>query len=244
MVPWVSVATYVRDDFRPSGKKCHKRVRLRPVSTRRPYGAIVRNGYRVPDTFGVNATSRSVILRPGQTVADQRMADHVCRVRSGWVLSCLNDSDGQRQVAAFLLAHDVRWVTPAEEAAEITALTGAEVEFLPLSTLQEVAAPDTLTALYAEAQRPLLEQVRLLSGRSGRIKIQRLIGYLTLRAQGGASPGTPLGRVILPLTRPVVADALGMTERHVSRVLKDLEGEGAIRLERGQIHVQPDFAET
>jgi len=163
----------------------------------------------------------------------------VCRVRDGWVLSCFSDTDGQRQVAGVLLPGDVRWTTPAEEAAEITALTPAVIEVIPLPVLHEtVDGPDGLSRIYQEAQRPLLEQVRLLSGRSGRVKIERLIGSLSRRAVQAADAG--LVEVALPLTRPVVADALGMTERHVSRVLKDMEREGLIRLGRGVIQVSPD----
>lgn len=172
-------------------------------------------------------------------MSDGRLCDHICQVRRGWVLSCMNDSDGQRQIAAFLLPGDVRWVTDHDEAAEIVALTGAELDFLPAGALQDGADLETLMSLYRDAQRPLLEQVRLLSGRSGRIKILRLISYLSQRALSG---GGPPGGSVLPLTRPVVADALGMTERHVSRVLKDLETDGLIQLERGRIHVLDGFA--
>ena len=185
--------------------------------------------------------SRSLTLRPGESISDGRLDQAVCRVRNGWVLSSFSDTDGQRQVTGVLLGGDLRWSTPGDEAAEMTALTPAVVELIPLSVLHETArvqGAHVLTGFYEEAQSLLLDQVRLLSGRSGRLKVERLIDTLRKRTVRMTGP-RPDGVVSLPLTRPVLADILGMTERHVSRVLKDMEREGLIALRRGVIQVTP-----
>lgn len=196
----------------------------------------------MPDTPGEFAASRLLSLKAGDGLSDGRLSETICLVREGWLLSCLNDSDGQRQVAGFLLPGDVRWLTTRDEAAEVTALTPVKVDLIAASALCEPGRGVDLMRfldLCHAAHRPLLEQVRLLSARSGRTKVLQLLGYLSRRAAETMEPctaGSSRGPT-LPLTRPVIADALGMTERHVSRVLKDLESEGLLRLERGQIVV-------
>ncbi len=181
---------------------------------------------------------RSLSLRAGESISDERLSLFVCLVQDGWVLSSFSDREGLRQVTGVLMARDTRWPTPVEDAAEVTALTPAVIDLIPLSHLHEAArhqGAQVLTAAYHDAQRLLLDQVRLLSARSGRGKIERLIETLSRRALASAA-SAPDGSVSLPLTRPVLADTLGMTERHVSRVLKDMEREGLIRLRRGVIH--------
>lgn len=59
---------------------------------------------------------------------------------------------------------------------------------------------------------------------------QRLIGYLLQRSH-------ELGETTLRLTHQTIADDLGTSREVVSRILKDLEHRGALKLARGQVHL-------
>ena len=67
--------------------------------------------------------------------------------------------------------------------------------------------------------------------------VQRVIGYLlNPRDDAAAAEGAP-GTVSLPVSKSVLASRLSLTPEYFSRVLRELEDAGMIRVDRRDIHI-------
>lgn len=159
-------------------------------------------------------------------------------IDQGWAMRAINSEDGSRQITAFLGPGDCYWPLAEEsDDTDTIALTSLRVRQVPLETflrvegLRQSEAITRLAEVVALAQKRLTTQVRILGAGHGFAKVTRLLSSLAERFP------IETVAVTLPLTRPVLADALGMTERHVSRVLKTLADAEVIALERGAIVV-------
>lgn len=159
-------------------------------------------------------------------------------IEQGWVMRAVNSEDGTRQITGFLGPGDCYWpLAEDSDESDTIALTAVRVRQIPLETLLRVEGSRQADAILriatvvALAQKRLTRHVRILGAGHGYAKVTRLLASLAERVPIDSAT------VTLPLTRPVLADALGMTERHVSRVLKTLADADAIVLERGAIVV-------
>lgn len=74
------------------------------------------------------------------------------------------------------------------------------------------------------AQEHAFQQLASVAKRTARERIAHLLLDVNNRAHAG-SPGTPAP---LPLTQEHIADAVGLTSVHVSRVLKELRADGIV----------------
>jgi CRP-like cAMP-binding protein len=71
--------------------------------------------------------------------------------------------------------------------------------------------------------------------RSSTERVAHLMCELYLRARNIGLTGD--GEFALPLSQPVLADALGMTAVHINRVLKELRLAGAMGVKRGGVSI-------
>ncbi len=103
----------------------------------------------------------------------------------------------------------------------------------------------------AELARDPQLSLRMLAGLSRRLHglvqdvqayalqngVQRVIGYLLNPRDGDATDNGARGTVSLPVSKAVLASRLSLTPEYFSRVLRELEDAGLIRVDRRDIHI-------
>lgn len=170
----------------------------------------------------------------GKTVFSQGSRDiPLYNVLSGWLFSYQLLPDGRRQILQFLLPGDVAGldcdedlgVTHGLETLSETVLCAIPREgFRRLSDCCPAVAEQSQRCL-ARDMTLLFEHVATLGRRTARERIAYLLLELTVRS--GRSTRLTNGMSLrMPLTQPILADALGLTAIHVNRVLRELREEG------------------
>ena len=157
-------------------------------------------------------------------------SSNVYEVVSGTVCTCKMLREGRRQIAGFYFAGDIFGLESAEKrsvAAE--AITKAKVRIFKKRALAELASSnrdvaDRLLALNRELARKHDHLLLLLSTTAE----ERIISFLLDMLQR-AAPGED-DLIDLPMSRRDIADYLGLTIETVSRVLRDFERRGAIKI--------------
>lgn len=165
----------------------------------------------------------------GQTLVTIGEAlQNVFVIEDGWAMRHRMLSDGRRQILNFMLpgdCFDLQAVVRAKADHSVTTITPVR--------LRAVSAGQFLAALRADAglasafwwtavqeESILREQIVRIGRRSARERVAHLILELHRRLMraGVADQHS----VVLPLTREVMADALGLSPVHVSRTLSAL----------------------
>jgi CRP/FNR family transcriptional regulator len=164
--------------------------------------------------------------------------DLIYRLRSGWVCRSRTLADGRRQILGVSVPGDLLGLAPivfARSLDRLTCLTRASVEVVDQAQLWDRTANDPDLARFllfqlAEAQR---RQDSWLIG-LGRCTAEELLAAMLLDARERLRARSLLtkGAFRLPLTQQDIADYLGMTSVHVSRVLGRLRRSGTITIER------------
>lgn len=110
-------------------------------------------------------------------------------------------------------------------------------------------------AVLAEIARDSRFALRMLAGISRRLHglvhdvqahalhsgVQRVIGYLLREHEASAAPGHPQPTTVsLPFSKSAIASRLSLTPEYFSRVLRELEDQGLIRVDKRDIHI-PDL---
>ncbi|MFE1598777.1 helix-turn-helix domain-containing protein [Methylobacterium sp. ID0610] len=176
-----------------------------------------------PDLSG----SPSVYGRKQEIFGEGEEADRVYRVVSGAVRSYSVLSDGRRQINAFHLRGDIFGLEtrPAHhQSAE--AIVETRVMVYPRRQFEAIAQGNAHLAceLWSMALRQLEHKqahVLLLGRRSA---LERVAAFLAeIERRSGEA-----GWFALPMTRRDIADYLGLTIETVSRVVTQLEAEGAL----------------
>lgn len=184
----------------------------------------------------------SAKLSAGSIVSECRDSpDQIFVMESGWAVSYIVTKAGRRQIIDFLLPGD--WVWPGVYCSNGVAVVACLTE----AVVWRFRAGDWINHLRTNERLHiglcvgtvlnhllLIDRVVALGCRSGRERILYLFWELIRRQEF-----VGLGRQppVLPLSRSVIGDALGMTDRHVSRVVKWAEEEGLIRAQRQRIEV-------
>ncbi len=154
-------------------------------------------------------------------------------IREGWAASSADLSDGGRQILKIHLPGDLMGApslafdAPVET---LTTLTPARVSPVSLPALGELfaRAPRLGAVMFLGAQ----EERALLMDRLtavGRMDAEHSVMSLLLHLHERLSAAHPSGVIPFPLTQAQVADVLGLTPVHVSRVMRRLEKAGRIR---------------
>lgn len=164
--------------------------------------------------------------------------DLIYRLRSGWVCRSRTLADGRRQILGVSVPGDLLGLAPivfARSLDRLTCLTRASVDVVDQAKLWDRTANDPDLARFllfqlAEAQR---RQDSWLIG-LGRCTAEELLAAMLLDARERLRARSLLtkGAFRLPLTQQDIADCLGMTSVHVSRVLSRLRRSGTITIER------------
>jgi CRP-like cAMP-binding protein len=145
--------------------------------------------------------------------------------------------DGRRQIFSFHIPGDVPdlhnlYVDYMDH--DLVTLTASKVAFIPHASLRELMLnhPRLIGALWRETvidAAILREWMAGMGQRSGIARIAHLLCEMMVRLRAiGLMEGMSIR---LPITQEQIADAIGLSPVHVSRVFKELRAKGLIRTE-------------
>lgn len=171
---------------------------------------------------------------------------HPMIIESGWACHQQLMPDGARQISQILMPgdiiDDVTLLRGGRASTSVAALETATVQPLDRERLQEAVRmrPDLAQAfvwIIVQGENMLREHI----GRIGRRDAAQALGHLfcELMARGemaGLNDGDSLR---MPLRQSEMADYLGLTPVHVSRMMTRLRDSGYVDLERGRLRL-PD----
>lgn len=150
-------------------------------------------------------------------------------VNKGWVYAYRNLDDGSRQVLDVYVPGDIvglREFAFEQRITGLIALEDAQLCSFPKTQLTDIFARSLMlsTILFtiaAKDQAVLLERLVNLGRRSARQKLAHFLIETHIRLKrSGDHIGDPNH---IPLTQVLLADALGLSEVHVNRVIKELK---------------------
>ncbi len=177
----------------------------------------------------LNVGARGVA--PGEAILSRgEVAEGPLRLQRGWAAQCLTLADGRCQITGFVLPGDLIGVAsvigwPSDH--DVAALTVGAVETAPA-----VGERDLLSAALREAAT-----LREHAARNGRRSAKERMAHLLLELHARLFSVGLAGADALPLPigQNSLADALGLSYVHVSRVMTALTREGLISRGRGQV---------
>jgi len=172
----------------------------------------------------------------------EKLSDAVV-IESGWAARYRTLEDGRRQIMNFLLPGDLfdlcafLLIKSDHAVGTITACTVNRVPINQVTRLFE-RHPRLGSALWMgglQEEAILRERILSLGRRNAEERTAHLLYELWVRlAQVGERDGKSFE---LPLTQPILADALGLTSVHVSRTLRKLRKRGLIEMARRRVTI-------
>jgi len=201
------------------------------------------HGWRPLAQEARRVAARRTIFRAHDTL------DYVPVICSGWALTSAMLSDGSRQILHFLLPGDVALSALLFEPrpkSSVEAITDVTYRAFNRADLRErmFSNPDMaekLAELWTESKRRTDELIIDLGRRPAAERVARLILSLVERLQTrGMTTGGPF-EVDFPLRQHHIADAVGLTPVHVSKLLSEFRRNDIIRLsDRSLAILDPD----
>jgi CRP-like cAMP-binding protein len=186
----------------------------------------------------VSKRARWDIVRTGQVVST------ACLVDAGIVGRSEQFADGSRRTAAYYVPGDMcdlHSVAVPTAGWNITALTDCRVYEVPHEALRElfVGYPEIAMAFWRDTTADssiLAKMVTILSGLSARERVAHVLCEFGVRMQT-AKLGSRL-EFPFPLTQAQLAELVGTTTVHMSRIIQQLSREGVLVQRRGSIEVK------
>ena len=175
-------------------------------------------------------------------ISEGDQPDHVHLMLKGWACRYKLLPDGSRQITALLLPGDFcdTHITLFQEMDHaIGTLTDSEVAVISRGTMRELTErPGIARALWWGSlvdEAVLRAWIVNMGRREAFDRLAHLVCEVHARLHHvGLAPDVSFE---LPLTQEDLADALGLTQVHVSRTLKRLREDGLMTFKRGQIVV-------
>ncbi|WP_148863712.1 Crp/Fnr family transcriptional regulator [Marinobacter fonticola] len=170
-------------------------------------------------------------------------SEYFYTVKKGWAFSHRLLEDGSRQVLDLFVPGDIvglREFAFKTRVSGLTVLSDAELCAFPKSRLTEVFAESLLLCnifftIAARDQAILLERVVNLGRRSA---IEKLAHFLVEISQRLKKTNADIGNhTKLPLTQPMLGDALGLSSVHVNRTFRELKAQGLINPCNGHVEL-------
>ena len=175
--------------------------------------------------------------------------DYVPIICSGWAMTSMMLSDGSRQILHFLLPGDIvlsALLFEPKPTVSVEAITDVTYRVFNRADLRErlfskADLAEKLAVLWTESKRRADEMIVDLGRRGATERVARLLLTLVERLQSrDMTSGGPF-EVDFPLRQHHIADAVGLTPVHVSKLLSDFRRNGLIRLsERTLVILDPD----
>lgn len=169
-------------------------------------------------------------------------------IAEGWAAQYELLKDGRRQILDFLLPGALAGFQPdaaTPSPCSIQALTGVAARCFSRRGFVDAAAGNPalaleLAELAAKSQARLLRRLTLIGRRSAKERVATLLLELYCGVRM-ASPRSRGDAVAVPLTQEHLGDALGLTNVHVNRMLRELREERVLVLRGGVLRVlDPD----
>lgn len=184
------------------------------------------------------------MARPGEQVAVRdQSSDDVFVICDGWAFRYLQLSNGRRQILNFLLPGDLFSVISVFDEKfhfSVKALTGIRISGFGRRQVRArcLANPDILTTL-ATSCATVSEGADELVTALGLCSAEERIAYLFLHLTRRIVERSVIrqGRYPFPLRQQHIADAVGLTPVHVSRVLRLFRDRGLVALSEGVLSV-------
>jgi CRP-like cAMP-binding protein len=164
-------------------------------------------------------------------------------IQEGWALRSRQFRDGRRQIINFLLPGDAFGLgalvlsRPDHSVSSITPVTLSPISPEALMVLMREQPRLGAAFLWSAAQEEavLREHIVSIGRRTAYERVAHLLLELMHRLQlVGAASGTDFH---LPLSQPLLADALGLSVVHVNRTLRRLQHDGLITIQARRISV-------
>ena len=161
----------------------------------------------------------------------------------GWASASIDLSDGTRQIAKIHLPGDLMGtpsISLAETAATLTALTSVAVARTPLNRFAHLftSSPRFAMAMFLSAQRERVALMDALTRIGQTSSLERMAGLiLDLHERLSAAGLVEANRFDFLLRQYEIADVLGISVVHVSRIFNELVKGGVIRRHRKQIEI-------
>ncbi len=188
---------------------------------------------------------RLVVKQPGQVIvtAGERLQD-VFVLEQGWAIRYRVLEDGSRQIVNFMLpgdCFDLQAVVGAQSDHHVSALTSVRLRMISGSLfLNAVRQNATLATVFwwsaVQEESILREQIVRIGRRTARQRCAHMLVELHRRLMMAGMVKDDA--CVLPLTRDVMADALGLSPVHVSRSIANLRGRKMIETTRGSIRLR------
>jgi len=187
-------------------------------------------------------------LRAGEFIMrEEDQPRHSCLLLSGFAARHKLAGNGARQLFALHIAGDLidlHQTMPSRADHNVQTLSAVSLAFVPLDALRELSAryPDVRQAMWFEAlvEAAMLREWMLNIGRrDARTRTAHLLCEVATRLRVAG-----LGErddFVLPFTQEQMADALALTNVHVSRMLALLAAEGLIERHNRRLTIL-DFA--
>lgn len=187
---------------------------------------------------------RIVVKQPGQALvtAGERLAD-VFFLEEGWAIRYRILDDGRRQIVNFMTpgdCFDLQALLSANADHYVSALTAVRIRVIQgAQFLAAISANASLATAFwwaaVQEESILREHIVRIGRRPARQRCAHLFVELhrRLRMAGLSAADSEL----LPLTRDVMADSLGLSAVHVSRSIASLRNKKLIETTRGAIRL-------
>ena len=165
-------------------------------------------------------------------------------ITDGWAVQYEILEDGGRQILDFLLSGSVVGFHPDGEARSphfVQALTGVRACTLSTAGFLHAAKSNPalalrLAAVASRSHYRSMRRLTLLGRRSAKERVAVLLYELHRRVRRWSLSARD-DEVPLPLTQEHIGDALGLTNVHVNRMLRELREEGVLVLKNGVLRL-------
>lgn len=185
----------------------------------------------------------TVVSAGDQLIVQNRTSDDVFVLCSGWAFRYFQLSDGRRQILKFLLPGDLFSTTSVFEERfhfAVKALTDVQVSAIRRTEVQARLSvnPGILSALANSCLIEARAADEMLTA-LGQYSAERRIAHLLLRITQKIAARNIIReqRYPFPLRHQHIADTVGLTPVHVSRVMSMLRSRGVVELSDGILQV-------
>ena len=181
-------------------------------------------------------------LKAGDVLFEEGVAsDCVALVQSGWLTSSTLLADGQRQILRVHLAGDLAGMTglawPSRVSTVVASLDSVVCRFPRRSLAELFEEHPRLASLFLSMAMmetiDLCDRMRALGRTNGKARLAQF--FLSTLARHNVTGRATERTLPLPLTQTDLADAVGLTNIHVNRLLRELTEQGLIERGRGSV---------
>lgn len=184
------------------------------------------------------------IVRRGRLISSQNAPSHeVLVLCEGWAAHFMALSDSRRQIVGFLLPGDLFTPTSLRKDlvdCSVLAVTDVQVSVSSRSVIATRCEQDAgLQRIVSESIAEKLNETRRLLAAVAQGSAEERIAFLILHLSDRIRRRNVVRdeRYLFPLLQQHMADALGLTSVHVSRVMASFRARGWMRLHDGVLEI-------